>query len=222
MPAFASLNDAPVLRGSIVLPRSGAWSAALVLDTDTAPAGAVVLTTDDGATTYRGTVVRASEVYGRTEVLVVGGAGNLSRVLAPRRYLSVSARLVWADMLTDAGEASSAASDASALARQLSGWTRLRGSAGTAMQRLAAHLGAVWRIGLDGSVRLDADGATQTVKRAGDELLDRSPSDASALYSLSALTLEPGQAIDGRRVSRVVHEIDSQSIRSKVWFDGGL
>lgn len=220
MTAFATLNDTPVLRGTLTLPRRGAWSASLVLDTDTAPSGAAALVTDEGATSYQGTIVRAREVYGRVEVLVVGGAGKLATQLAPKHYTSVSARLVWADLLTDAGEASSAASDASLLATQLTGWTRLAGAAGDAMARLCATLGATWRVGLDGQVRLTAAGASQAVKRQGDQQLDAAPADATAVYSLAALDLEPGQLLDGRRVSQLLHELDAGRIRSKVWFDG--
>lgn len=220
MSAFASVNETPVLSGSIVLPRSGAWTAWLTLDTDTPPTGVVTLTTDGGAVTYRGTVARSGETYGRVEVLLVGGAGRLPVTLAPKRYLSVSARLVWADILTDAGEVSSAASDASLLSRQLVGWTRTRAAAGTAMQVLADAIGGVWRIGLDGTVRIEAAGTTVTTKRGSDERLALCPADASAVYALAALDLEPGQTLDGRRVSRLVHEITAESIRSKVWFDG--
>lgn len=220
MTAFATLNDVPVLRGALTLPRFGAWSALLVLDTDTAPSGATALVTDEGATSYQGTIVRAREVYGRVEVLVVGGAGKLATQLAPKHYISVSARLVWADLLTDAGEASSAASDTSLLATQLTGWTRLAGPAGDAMTRLCTQLGASWRVSLDGQVRLTATSASQAVKRKGDQQLDAAPADAAAVYSLAALDLEPGQLLDGRRVSQVLHELDAGRIRSKVWFDG--
>lgn len=220
MTAFATLNATPVLRGTLTLPRRGAWSALLVLDTDTAPSGAAALVTDEGATSYQGTIVRAREVYGRVEVLVVGGAGKLAAQLAPKHYTSVSARLIWADLLTDAGEASSAASDSSLLATQLPGWTRLAGAAGDAMARLCATLGATWRVGLDGQVRLTAAGASQAVKRKGDQQLDAAPADATAVYSLAALDLEPGQLLDGRRVSQLLHELDAGRIRSKVWFDG--
>jgi hypothetical protein len=220
MTSFATVNDVPVLSGSIVLPRSGAWSASLTLDTDSAPSGSVTLATDEGETVYRGTVVRAAEVFGRVEVLLVGGAGGLATTLAPKRYLGVTVRLAWQAILTDAGETGSTASDEAILGRQLVGWTRLRETAGTCLQQLAAHVGAVWRIGLDGTVRLSTAGATETVKRSGDLLLDSCPADASALYALAALDLEPGQTLDGRRVSRLAHDIRAGSIRSKVWFDG--
>ena len=220
MTAFATLAGVPVLRGSVSLPRRGAWSALLVLDTDQPPTGAASLVTDEGAVTYRGTVVRAREAYGRVEALVAGGAGKLAAQLTPRRYTAVSAKMVWADVLTDAGETASAASDASLLATQLAGWTRLAGPAGDALARLTASLRASWRVGIDGQVRLAAVGASEATKRSGDEKLGDCPADASATYSLARLDLEPGQLLDGRRVSQLVHEIDAGRIRSKVWFDG--
>lgn len=220
MTAFATLDGVPVLRGTLALPRRGAWSASLVLDTDTPPTGAVTLVTDEGAVTYRGTVVRAREVYGRVEVLLVGGAGRLATVLPPRRYLTTPARLVWQDLLSEAGEAASATSDATLLATQLPSWTRLRGQAGDALARLGAALGAAWRVRLDGTVQLTAAEASEATSRQGDQQLDAQPADASALYALARLDLEPGQLLDGRRVSHLVHEIDAGSIRSKVWFDG--
>jgi hypothetical protein len=220
MPAFATLAGASVLAASLVLPRRGAWHATLTLDTDVPPSGAVTLATDEGAALYQGSVVRAREVYGRVEALVVGGKGGLAKQLPPRRYLSVPARLVLVDLLTEAGEALSGASDASVLATQLGGWTRLAGTAGDALARLCEALGASWRVGLDGSVRLFAQSAPGEATTTKGLKLDDAPGEASALYALDRLDLEPGQLLDGRRVNRLEHTISAGSIRSKVWFDG--
>jgi hypothetical protein len=222
MPAFATLADLSVLRGSLVLPRRGAWHATLALDATAPPAGAVTLTTDDGAVRYQGSIIpgRAREVFGRVEVLVVGGAGGLGAQLAPKSYRNVSARSVLVDLLTAAGETLSGASDASLLTARFTTWTRLAGPAGTALGAVCEAIGGTWRVGLDGAVLLTSATAAGSVTKTKGLRLDDDPAEASALYALDRLDVEPGQLLDGRRVSRLEHKITAGSIRSRVWFDG--
>jgi hypothetical protein len=50
--------------------------------------------------------------------------------------------------------------------------------------------------------------------------LDDDPVEASALYALERLDVQPGQLLDGRRLNRLEHSFEAGRIRSRVWFDG--
>lgn len=217
MPAFASLNDLPVTRASITLPRRGAWHARLWLDAEQAPEGAVVLATNEGAVTFRGTVVRGAEVHGHVELLIVAGAAGLGDELPPRTYRNISARLVAEDLLREAGEALSAATSSTLLERTLLHWVRLGGATSEGLNRLAEAIGASWRLDLGGQVLLQAPGAPTASPSTGLQL-DAAPGEAFRLYALDRLDLEPGTAFDGGVVTQVEHEIRAERIRSRVWF----
>lgn len=215
--SFAALNDAAALSGSVVLPFAGAWHAQLTLDTQTPPAGAVTLALDEGAVTLRGTVVRARETFGRVEVLLVGGAGGLWAQVAGRHYRSTPASLIWGAILSECGEVASGASWATPLASQLAQWTRIRSSGADALTRLTDALGGVWRVDLDGTVRLVDPSATSGGAVTGTQVED-CPGEASALWALDTHTLTPGQLLAGRRVRDLEHQIAPQSIRTRVWY----
>jgi len=217
MTSFAALSGAPVLSGSVLLPFAGAWVAGLVLDAGAPPTGAVTLTLDEGGVTLAGTLIRARETFGRVEVLVVGGAGGLWREVEGRHYRSVTASLVWQAVLAECGEAPSAASASALLGKQLAGWTRMRGKASDALQRLTDAIGGIWRVQLDGTVRLLDPAATEAGVGRGTKVLD-CPADASAIWALDAHTLTPGQLLDGRRVRDLEHLIHEGTLRTRVWY----
>ena len=220
MPAFASLNGSTVIEGTISLPRSGAWTARLVLDAEAAPTGPVTLATDEGVVLFQGAVVpRRGGVAasGRVEVLLVGGARGLGKQLAPRAYRSLPAHLVLEDLAREAGETIAPSSDADLLGQQLPHWSRLGGSMSRGLDRLVSALGGSWRVNRAGQLLVTTAGAASPSTSKGDRL-DDAPGEAFALYSLEQLDLEPGTTLDGQVVAEVEHEISADRIRSRVWF----
>jgi hypothetical protein len=217
MPAFATLNGTAVVRGAVSLPWWGAWTARLTLDAETAPSGPVVLTTNEGAVTFAGTVVRGAAVYGRVEVLVRAGGPGLDQQLPPRVYRSIPARLVVEALLGECGEALAPDSDAQLLDQQLPHWTRLAGPASRGLDRLMEALGARRRFNRAGQVLVTASASTTPSTTTG-QRLDDAPAEDYRVYALDRLDLEPGQVFDGRTVDAVEHEISPDRIRSQVWF----
>jgi hypothetical protein len=215
--SFADIDGTPVLSGSVFLPRRGAWHATITLDTDQPPSGAVTLSLDAGGTVMRGTVVRAGEAFGRVACIVVGGAGRLALPVAPRHYRNALASDIWGDLVRDAGEAAGGRSDAATLARTLGQWSRLRGTAGALLDTFTRHIGALWRVDRDGSLRLMLPDATDPGSAAG-TLLASSPSEAFDVWALDTHDLAPGMVLNGRRVSDVEHCIRDDGPRSKVWY----
>ena len=82
-----TLNDSPILSASVLMPRVGVWTADLEVDTDTAPTGTVVLSSDAGPS-WRGTVISGAVTLGTWRGRLVGGAGGLRKNLGPLAYQS--------------------------------------------------------------------------------------------------------------------------------------
>lgn len=222
MPAFATLQatpleSAPVVRGVVSMPRRGAWTARLLVDSEIAPSGFVTLSTNEGAVSFVGSVVRGAAVYGRVEVLLVGGRHGLLAELPARAYRSIPARLVLEALLAEAGEELAPASDAGLLAQQLPAWTRSLGRASEGLDRLCAALGASWRINRAGQVLVTAIEAAPLSSSTG-QLLEDAPGEGFRSYTLDRLDLEPGTTFDALPVAHVTHEITPERIRSRVWF----
>ncbi len=217
MSSFAALNGRPVLSGSVVLPFAGVWTAGLVVDAAVAPTGAATLTLDEGAVTLAGTLLRSREAFGRVEALMVGGAGGLWTQVAGRHYRSTPGSLIWNAILSECGEVASGASWTAPLASQFAQWTRIRSSGADALARLVGVFGGVWRVDIDGTIRLVDPSATEAGAVTGTQIED-CPADASALWALDTHTLTPGQILGGRRVRDLEHQVSTQGIRTKVWY----
>lgn len=217
MPAFATLQGAPVVRGVVSMPRRGAWTARLSVDSETAPSGLVTLATNEGAVSFVGSVVRGAAVYGRVELLLVGGRHGLLGELPARAYRSIPVRLVLEALLAEVGEELAPTSDAELLAQQLPAWTRPLGRASEGLDRLCAALGASWRINRAGQVLVSAIEAAPLSSSTG-QLLGDAPGEAFRVYALDRLDLEPGTTFDALPVTHVEHDITPERIRSRVWF----
>jgi hypothetical protein len=215
-----SLNGSAVQHGTLRLPRVGAWTADLVVDTDAAPTGSVALTSADGAHKLQGTVVRAGVDGERAHVLVVGGAGGLGREVAPVYYRGVPLRLPIGEVLRAAGETLSTTSDAAVLGRLLGKWTRERASAGTLLGHLLDAVGGVWRVADDGSVWVGEE-TWPTADAADVDLIADDPSHGRVTVGAASLPLgiRPGTVYNGQRVSYVEHTFDAEAARAEVWFE---
>lgn len=219
MPPFATLAGLTMLQATISLTRCGTWVARLMLDAEQPPTGPVTLTANEGAVLYQGTTIgaRTRAAEGRSEAVVVGGAGGLARELPPRAYRSVPARLVIEDLLREAGEQLHPDSSAALLGQQLPHWSRLAGRTSHALDQLSLELGAGWRIGLDGRVLLRRADEPRPLSTTRGELLREHPGEGLRVYALERLDLEPDTILDGRLVVAVQHEISFERIRSLVW-----
>jgi len=209
-------NDLPILEGTISLPRTGAWHCTLDLSADEAPSVGSKLTIKDGQTSFVSTVLRSGVVGGRASLRAVGGAGGLRKTVPANSWTDVPLRIPLRDTLAAVGETLSTTVDDSLLTARLAHWTRDGGSAGTAITTLLAAQGAVWRVLADGTVWAGVESwPVQSV--SGGEVLKPDPEAATFTLASDTLELEPGRTFLGRKVSRVEHRLEPNSVRTFYW-----
>jgi hypothetical protein len=201
-----TVNGAPVLRGDLLLPRVGAWTADLTLDAESAPTGSVTIASPAGLRLV-GTAERSRAVEGRVEVRVRGGAGGLRRELAPVAYRPVGGvrvRTILDDWARESGETLSSAIAPALLGEVLTAWTRERGSSERSIRALARALGCSWRFDPDGALLLVRE-TWPTVDPDGVTVLREDPiNDAIELgVDVPLPAFVPGVTWQGRRVSSV-------------------
>lgn len=190
---YATANGFRVLGGEIVVPLSGAWRADLELDTETAPTGAVTVELEDG-TTLKGFARRGKAHGGSTGVRLVGGAGGLAKTIPSKHHRRPSKSLVASDICSAAGET---LLSTSALDGDLPAWSRIEGTAGEALSRLAEELGVLWRVTLAGEVTFSA----ATWPDSGLAELDVIDRDAALATAEVSRFVEPGKSLLGERVT---------------------
>jgi hypothetical protein len=207
-----------VIRGTLCLPRIGAWHADLHVDTTTLFSGRVELRIGANPAMV-GTVTRA-EVWGAVlRCRVVAGAGALAKDATPRHYARPTFGIVLDDVCSSVGEASSTLVADGLRARRLSRWTTLRMPAGQALRSLVeagAPAGYAWRHLSDGRIWVGAE----TWPDAGVEAreLHRTPEDARLEFGLDDPILWPGTTVDGLRIDYVEATIDPDKVRVQAWW----
>jgi len=203
------VNGAPVVSAVIEAHREGAWTADLVIDSETAPSGVVNVTDASGTVLLRGRVLRSEAPFGRAEVRLVGGVGALATVLPPRYYRGATVRTILADLARETG--STLADDLGAEAsRELAAWVRVGGDdAVTALRHLlraALPAGWTWRARFDGSLWLGADSWPDVIAPEV-EVVDRRPARGELVVRAATvaelLAIEPGQVFEGLDVCSV-------------------
>lgn len=212
-----TINGRTVLHALIGVPRRGVWTALVSVeaeDTDDL-GGSVELVLGDA--TWRGSARRTGAHHGRVDLLVVGGAGGLARVLEPRYYADAQARIPLEDLMRETGETLSSDVGTDVTGVMLARWTRGRARGGQLLGDLAQVLGVEWRVLADGTVWLGAE-AWPEVELEHDVLAE-DPAFATAELAVDAPTLTPGVVLSGRRVSYVQHIIAAERIRSAVWYE---
>lgn len=216
--ATGTLQGFSVLSALIDQPRSGPWTAELALEGDRVQAlGSGQLTLVVGGRRFLGTPHRAPRSFaGRTGVVLVGGKGGLGATLSARFYLGCPASVPLADIVSAAGETLSASSGTAELAAHLSRWSRAKGPAGEALDVLAEHVGATWRVLDDGTVWFGAE--TWPAADAPAEL-DVDPAQDVAVFAGDIPSLSPGTTLGGRRIGRVTHQLTESALRATVYFE---
>ncbi|MFO0559069.1 MAG: hypothetical protein U0269_13725 [Polyangiales bacterium] len=200
------VNGVAVLRGDLLLPRVGPWSADLLLDSDEALTGRATIESPAGFRLV-GHCERSQTVAGRVEVRLRGGDGGLGRVLEPVAYRPIGGvrlRAILEDWARDSGERISAQIDHELTERFIDGWVRERGSAARAIRALALSLGCSWRFDEDGALMLVRESWPEVDPDGVQVLRDDPLNDASELAVEVLLPeLVPGVTWQGRRVSSV-------------------
>jgi hypothetical protein len=214
-------NDIPVVSGSIVMPRRGAWTANLELDsTDVLSEGALVtLVSLNGELTLVGTVVRPSGHYDEHMLYLVAGAGGLQKPLDPKGYNSIPATTVASEILADAGESLDPLS-ATALSGLLTHWSRNATTCDRALTVLADKLGAVWRVQPTGLVWVGTDEYVEAMGDHDADILDRDDAIGKIVLGCDTPWMLPGKSFDGLHVEHVTHELCSGTVRTYLQTSG--
>jgi hypothetical protein len=217
--SLVTVNGTPCVRATIRIPRLGVWFADLAVDVAEMISGQVTISVCDGALELKGRAARTG-VFKDTAILrVLGGAGGLATEVPAKFYRRCPAKVPLQDILAAAGEELSSQADQSLLNQQLVAWTLLKQKAGEALRTLADELGAVWRVLPDGTVWLGQE-SWPAVHMPDVDLLSEDPRAHTAVIGTDSPTLLPGTLFLGRRVSMVEHQVQPESVRTMVWFEG--
>jgi len=205
------------------MPRVGAWTADLFVDTDKTLTGSVSIKVQDG-TEFKGTVdpTRTGNVNSGAYLRVIGGAGGLSKTAKAKFYNNPTIRTVLSSLLSDAGETLSNSSSSATLGTSIKAWTVLGAPTGAGVKALlegAAPAGTVWRTLRDGSIFVGTDSFTEA-SGVGEVLVTSDiPAEGRAELAIDLPLLVPGQAIKGKKISYIEHVITPEKTRSFVWYE---
>lgn len=224
----ATLNGCLVIRGDLKLPYQGAFTAQLEVDADSAPTGTAVLLLL--GRTFGGTVVAdpedgaqalSGDSGGLYRCRIVGGAGGLSKPIAPQEWPQGAAvSQVLAAILGAGGESQAADVDPTLLARVLPQWSITQGSVGGALGALVEYLASegaavVWRIRGDGLVWIGTPNP-QAVSPPDYVVTDIAPEAGQASWDLNEASVDVDQVIDGLTIRQVVYAWTSGRLRALV------
>jgi hypothetical protein len=212
---LVTINGSPVVSGAVHLPRTGVWSANLVVDQDTAVTGRVTVEIAGGLT-LNGTASRSGVSDGCAVLRVLAGSAALSRPVPPKYFRLIPARQVLEHILRSVGEELAPSSDASLVRRQLQAHCQKRMSASAALSSLVEDLGGVWRALPDGTIWVGLE--SWPAASSPGELLDEQPHAQCSTYGADAPGLLPGTSVDGRKVGAVEHLV-GEDVRTVVTWE---
>lgn len=219
-------NGVAVLKGDVLMPRFGAWSSELVLDTASIPSNPIVIESTAGLRLV-GAVERGDSTEGRVELRVRGGVGNLRKVLPPVGYrISGGVRVgtILGELARDSGESISPLIDRAITETYLDAWIRERGTVAGAIRALAVELGCSWRLDANGRVLLVRE-SWPAVDPQGVQLLSLDPHFLGADLAVDVLTPDfvPGMTWQGRHVSGVeLYLLSGGASRVRLLFEDAI
>jgi hypothetical protein len=175
--------------------------------------------------TFRGTAERSGAWLETQYTRLAPGANGLKKAAKPKFYRNTALSVVARDLLATAGEALSPTSAADLLRVQLPFYTQARDAVGRCLTALLGDrrlVAPVWRSLPDGTVFLGYETWPDSGIRSPDGFQDLSelPHEGRAELGVEAWQLLPGTTLEGRRVSAVEHNVDGETVRTSVWFEG--
>lgn len=222
MTAYLALDGNLLERACIVLPRTGAWTADVEhIDTSTALAGGNCSLTF-GTQTFVGTVVRVqSNQAPGYDTRIVGGNGNLSKVLPGAQFKSPTLQNVLDAAIRDGGEELSSTS--STLSTSVNFWERSSRTLGQELDAIAAAAGVEWKVLLGGTIWLGTpDWADSDLDPVDYQVLESHADTGMMLVAAEDPVVLAGQTFEGIRVGQVIHRIEPDATRTEVYTDTGV
>ncbi len=217
-----------VVSGSISLPRIGTWHLEAKVDSDVDITEDVPATVsiNGGELDLVGTVTRAIDYQGITQVRVVGGvataddsgARGLQQLAAPRFYTQATVGAILGDLLRDCGNATAIDADIDMLGTTLPSWTTIKAPIGRQIAELLRPLAAAWRMKPDGTLWVGAETWPDAAIASDDwQTIEYDHWNGIIRFGLLSPTLLPGTTIGGYRADRVEHPITGDSVTASVW-----
>ena len=224
---ISALGELPILAGSLRQPERGQWSAVVEVHSPAALVpgddATIALAAEDGTRALFVGRVRATALDGgRAQVsATVAGALGLDATIEPRDYAAstteIRAGIVARQICDDAGEQLADGVEVVLDAFQVAHWTRVSGSARSALDLLADVLGLAWRVLPSGRVWMGAETwpEAEPPRRVGVEL-----EDGRRRYAPDGAELAPGTTVIGHRVVDVVYFLSSARAEARHRVEG--
>lgn len=224
--ALVTANNVAVIRGDIMRPLVGVWTADLVVDASSGfDAGTPVTITSENGYELKGIVdpQRGAEFLDAMHVRVLGGMGGMLEDATARNYVQPGAyvRDVVNGLVSDAGETLSTTTSTTFLASNLAAWSVLGGNSVARNLRALLDIAAPtasWRILADGTLWIGVE--SWPAASATYDVLYQDPADKSFHIGSDSPFIVPGTNLDGvGNVARVNDTIADGKMRSRVWID---
>jgi hypothetical protein len=220
--ALVTANKLPVISAKIDMPRLGAWTADLMVDTPQKLTGRVTIECARGLTLV-GTVTRGDVWQDSGYVRVSAGNDGLRRTAKKKFYRAPNMRTVLADLLRAANETLSGTSDSGTIGTSYPAWTVIERPVGEQISALLMdrRLNVVWRMLPDGTLFVGPETWPESPLRdnADYQRLVEAPQSGCIELGVESPTLLPGVALGGRRTSYVKHAVDAGAVRTTAWVE---
>ena len=213
----AKLGSSTVLSLVLKMSARGTWVADVVSDSEISLSGAIELVIGDGIATLCGTVHQGESSHGRFSARVVGGKGQLKKVLAAKAYANTPMLLPLREAVEAAGEGlDDAIASSPILLNNTTRWIRRRDTLGAILDEMADELGATWRVTPSGKVWIGVD--VFPVLPATASSMEELPISNSEVIACEDALVIPGVSVGGRSVVDVVHSLSGNTWRSTVYY----
>lgn len=223
--SLVTANDVTVIRGSILMPLYGVWSADIVIDQPDGTgfeAGTQVTIKSDGGVELVGTVVadRSGSFLDAIHVRVLGGGAGMAKAATVKGYMQPGAyvRDVANALAKDGGETLSSQIDNALLQTNLTAWATQEGSVSAGLVSLLDIIAptADWRILADGKLWFGDE--TWPTDDSAYQLIASNPSEKTYDLGVDTFTIVPGVDLQGvGKVNRVEHSLEDGRVRSRIW-----
>ena len=214
---YATLEGKVALKGTIVLPLQGLWTAALEVDSDVPWSGVVSLQCGDATLALTGFVESGAVVHGRYLVRLVGGHGGLAKTVQAKPYQGPPFLLPLKDLLSDCEETLSS----TVLQDDWNGvqahWLRMSERASHALDAICKAAGANWRALPDGTIWAGVE--TWPAFSGTCTIMSEAPQFRRLEVSAEDALVLPGVTANGQRISRVQHSIEKSKFRTTCWYE---
>jgi hypothetical protein len=210
-----TLNSKSVIKGSVNIPKNGAFWIDVIVDTDEDITGAATFA-HGTAMSLTCFVVKGGVDEGVWKGQLIGGNGGLNTRLKAKSYRRTFGRVILNDILTSSGETLSPTVSSDILGKFFDHWSRTEDTCARCLDRIATALGVSWRVLDDGTVFFGVDLFTESTELFTEERNE--PSEGWAKFS-DATWVRPFMSLsDGKKIVAVEHLFGAIKVRSDVYY----